>query len=242
MLVVLKAPSLADRVAAHGGVATDKQEQTWTSSLLAQQRLLRSRLASPGRGDPSRVQLHARSRGVLRGARRDARSRCSSATVPCRASIRCASRIPHRSRRTRSSGVRSRRRSATPICRCRASTGAASRSRCSTPASTGLHPSLLGSVANGIDLVDPTGDATPQAPPGRPTDIERHGTELAGILVGDRGPPVRERRCARRDRPADPRRRLAAGRKRRLRDLRAHRPADRGARAGRRSERRRRRA
>jgi subtilisin family serine protease len=48
MIVVLKAPSLADRVAAHGGVASDKQERSWTSSLLAQQRLLRSRLEVQG--------------------------------------------------------------------------------------------------------------------------------------------------------------------------------------------------
>src|ERR1043166_1467767 len=48
MIVLLKSPSLADRVAAHGGIASDKQEQAWTSSLLAQQRLLRSRLELQG--------------------------------------------------------------------------------------------------------------------------------------------------------------------------------------------------
>ncbi len=51
-----------------------------------------------------------------------------------------------------------------------------------------VHPSLLGSVLPGIDVVSPNGDATPQARPGSPADLERHGTELAGILVGDRGP------------------------------------------------------
>src|SRR6185312_15868339 len=44
MIVVLKAPSLAERVAEHGGVATTKQEQKWSGSVLAQIRLLRSRL------------------------------------------------------------------------------------------------------------------------------------------------------------------------------------------------------
>src|SRR5204862_2815369 len=52
------------------------------------------------------------------------------------------------------------------------------------------HPSLLGSLAAGVDIVDPKGDATPQAPPGRPSQVERHGTEMAGILAGDRGPPA----------------------------------------------------
>ena len=48
MIVVLKSPSLAERVVAHGGLASTKQEQAWTSSLLAQQRLLRSRLEVQG--------------------------------------------------------------------------------------------------------------------------------------------------------------------------------------------------
>src|SRR3954471_7572133 len=48
MLVVLKTPSLADRVAAAGGRATDKQERNWTKVSLAEQRLLVSRLALQG--------------------------------------------------------------------------------------------------------------------------------------------------------------------------------------------------
>src|SRR5436305_5513516 len=48
MIVVLKAPPLAQRLAEHGGVATQKQERAWTSSVLAQERLLRSRLEVQG--------------------------------------------------------------------------------------------------------------------------------------------------------------------------------------------------
>ena len=44
MIVVLNAPSLAQRVEDHGGVASTKQEQNWSGSVLAQIRLLRSRL------------------------------------------------------------------------------------------------------------------------------------------------------------------------------------------------------
>src|SRR5439155_22802491 len=50
------------------------------------------------------------------------------------------------------------------------------------------HPFLLGGVTDGIDIVDPSGDATPQSRPGSPAEFERHGTELAGILVGSRVP------------------------------------------------------
>src|SRR6266498_3201782 len=48
MIVLLKSPSLAERVALRGGAASGAQERKWTSSLLAQQRLLRSRLEVQG--------------------------------------------------------------------------------------------------------------------------------------------------------------------------------------------------
>src|SRR6266508_767549 len=40
MIVVLRAPSLADRVARAGGRATDRQERRWSSAALAAQNLL----------------------------------------------------------------------------------------------------------------------------------------------------------------------------------------------------------
>ena len=75
--------------------------------------------------------------------------------------------------------------------------------------------------------------------PGRP---ERHGTELAGIIAGSEGPDGLARHRARRVDPPDPRRRLAAGRGRRVHRLLPNRPDPRRARGGGRSERRRRRA
>jgi subtilisin family serine protease len=50
------------------------------------------------------------------------------------------------------------------------------------------HPYLHGRVLPGIDVIDPTGDASARANPDDRAQLERHGTELAGILVGDRGP------------------------------------------------------
>src|SRR5437879_6540817 len=47
-LVVLRRPSLAARVAAAGGRATDRQEREWTESVLAGQNLLISRLGLQG--------------------------------------------------------------------------------------------------------------------------------------------------------------------------------------------------
>src|SRR6185503_3292475 len=50
------------------------------------------------------------------------------------------------------------------------------------------HPFLRGRVSTGIDVVggDPDASAAPQ--PDEPAQLERHGTELAGLLVGSGGP------------------------------------------------------
>src|SRR5688500_19256333 len=48
MFVVLNTPSLADRVAAAGGRATDREERRWTRAALAEQRLLFSRMEVQG--------------------------------------------------------------------------------------------------------------------------------------------------------------------------------------------------
>src|SRR6266511_1312022 len=50
------------------------------------------------------------------------------------------------------------------------------------------HPYLLGQVEDGIDLIAPQGDAGASASPEDPTSFERHGTQLAGVLVGSEGP------------------------------------------------------
>src|SRR5215207_2747894 len=48
VFVVLETPSLADRVAAAGGRATDREERRWTRAALAEQRLLFSRMEVQG--------------------------------------------------------------------------------------------------------------------------------------------------------------------------------------------------
>ncbi len=50
------------------------------------------------------------------------------------------------------------------------------------------HQYLRGKVLPGIDIVDHGEDATAHADPQDPSQTERHGTELAGILVGAGGP------------------------------------------------------
>src|SRR5207247_4883149 len=48
MLVVLKEPSLAQRVWEHGGLATERQERAWTKDAIAAQKRLLTELAIHG--------------------------------------------------------------------------------------------------------------------------------------------------------------------------------------------------
>ncbi|MDX6475525.1 MAG: minor extracellular serine protease Vpr, partial [Gaiellaceae bacterium] len=50
------------------------------------------------------------------------------------------------------------------------------------------HPYLRGRILPGIDLVNKGDDATARSNPQDPAQLEHHGTELAGLLVGAGGP------------------------------------------------------
>src|SRR4051812_32431494 len=50
------------------------------------------------------------------------------------------------------------------------------------------HPYLRGRILAGIDLVNKSDDATAHSNPQDPSQLEHHGTELAGLLVGAGGP------------------------------------------------------
>src|SRR5256886_17120150 len=63
MIVVLRSPSPADRVARAGGLATEKQERRWTAAALAAQNVLISRLGVQG----VRIRTEFRYARVLNG-------------------------------------------------------------------------------------------------------------------------------------------------------------------------------
>src|SRR6476646_9726598 len=50
------------------------------------------------------------------------------------------------------------------------------------------HPYLRGRILTGLDLVNKTDDATARSNPQDASQVEHHGTELAGLLVGAGGP------------------------------------------------------
>jgi len=187
-IVVLKAPSLAARVQAAGGAASERQERRWIAEAQAAQKHLLSRIGLQGvristeftytrvlNGfsavlDPQAVGLLERAPEV-RGI------------YPVRAAYPATVAAPVVRRAMRRAG-----RAAHPV----GVTLPGFDGRGVTVAllDTGvdrLHPYLAGRVLPGRDIVSGAGPARAQPNPGDATDVERHGTELAGVLVGRGG-------------------------------------------------------
>jgi subtilisin family serine protease len=187
VIVVLNGPSLAQRVARAGGLASSAQQRRWTAAALAAQQQLIAELAL--QGIPVRPEFtYTR---VLAGF---------SAVLDARAIA-----------------VLERREEIEGVYAVRVAYPAAEESPLLEPdeeqpgrydADVGLpgfggrgvtialldtgvdrfHPALHGRVREGFDVVARDESALAEAPPGRPGDLERHGTQLAGILVGAGGP------------------------------------------------------
>src|SRR5919201_2455012 len=179
MIVVLKAPSLGDRVGRAGGRAGDSDERRWTAAALASQNQLLAQLALEG----VRLEPEFRYARVLNGF---SAALDPQAVALLEHSKDVAGVYPVRAAYPASIGV------ATPP----------------RPTDVGVLPGfdgygvtvalldtgvdaryqpLRGRVENGVDLVEHgSGD---RARP-RPDDagrLERHGTQMAGLLVGPAG-------------------------------------------------------
>src|SRR4051812_38786859 len=188
MLVVLGAPSLADLLARHGGIADDASERRWTAGVLAGQQQFLGGLAAKGvkvrpefrfvrvlNGfsaplDPRAVALLERTKGVL-------------GVYPVRAAYPATVGGEPLSRDEMRNALAYRPRTSlagfdgTGVTIALLDTGVA--------AST---PFLHGHVLPGLDLVGNGTDARAHAKPHDPLQVESHGTETAGILVGAGGP------------------------------------------------------
>ena len=171
VIVVLKAPSLAQRVAAAGGAASPSRERAWTRDALAAQRLVLARLGAQG------IALHpdfSFSR-VLDGfsARVGGsavalleRDPAVAGVYPVRAAYPASVSTQAFAGPVSGAGVHL--------------AGANGRGVTIALLDTGVDaavPYLRGRVRDGIDLVGPGG----------PSQLERHGTEMAGLLVGGAG-------------------------------------------------------
>ncbi|HET7146575.1 MAG TPA: S8 family serine peptidase [Gaiellaceae bacterium] len=188
VIVVLKTPSLAQRVERAGGIVGTRQEREWTNATLSAQKLLVSRLALHGvnvRPDYSFAR-------VLSGF---------SATID-------SSAIPIVERDENVAGVYPVRvaypAAVSTKVLARDDFGPASGHRADTTLpgvdgrgvtiallDTGVDPAvpyLRGRIQEGIDVIGGNPNALAAAKPDDPTQTERHGTQMAGLLVGGGGP------------------------------------------------------
>jgi minor extracellular serine protease Vpr len=187
VIVVLKSPSLADRVAAAGGHATEAQQRQWTAAALAADNLLIARLAQDG----VKVRPEHRYARVLTGfsAPLDAQAVAFLDRAPEVAGV-------YPVRVTYPASVSS------SLIEKGLAAGVAGRSEVGLPGfdgrgvtiallDTGVdanHPYVLGQVADGYDVVGNTRDAGARSSPEDPMRLERHGTQMAGLLAGSEGP------------------------------------------------------
>ncbi len=183
-IVVLKAPSLADRVAAAGGRATDVEERRWTTAALSEQKLLISKLGVQGiqitpEHSFTRVlngfsaAIDARGLGLLERAPEVA------GVYPVRAAYPAAISAPVLDAVASRPGARL------------ALPGFDGRGVTIALLDTWVdraHPSLRGRLLEGIDILLEEERARVGVSAPDPSEPERHGTEMAGLLVGDGGP------------------------------------------------------
>lgn len=184
VIVVLKAPALADRVGRAGGLATSEEERSWTQSALSAQKLLVARLRIQGVA----VQPEFSYTRTINGfsAAFDARGVALLERAPDVAGV-------YPVRAAYPASLTSRLLSASQFGQRAEITLSDKDGRGVTIAllDTGVdraHPFLRGRVAGGIDIVGGGAEALAAPHPDEPAELERHGTEMAGLLVGSGGP------------------------------------------------------
>ncbi|MGB2953586.1 MAG: S8 family serine peptidase, partial [Gaiellaceae bacterium] len=189
MLVVLNSPSLADRVAAAGGTASDAQERRWTAAAIASQQQLLTTLAAQG----IRIHVEFHYARVLNGfsAALDApavslldRRPEVAGVYPVRAAYPASISSQRLVRQGLARGIAQRPGVLLP--------GYDGRGVTIALLDTGVdrtHPYLRGRILDGFNVLG-DGDvaALAAAKPDDSRQVERHGTEMAGLLVGAGGP------------------------------------------------------
>jgi hypothetical protein len=190
MLVVLKAPSLAQQVAAHGGYATQQQEHRWTRAAIGSQRRLLTQLTIHG----IQVRVEFSFARVLNGfsAPLDARAVALVERRPEVAGVypvRVAYPASISSRLLGREGI-ALGAGSLPSVRLAGYDGHGVTIALLDTGVDSAHSYLRGRILPGINVVDP--DVRSGAPavvdPADSSRVEEHGTEMAGLLVGAGGP------------------------------------------------------
>src|SRR5947207_6398262 len=190
MLVVLKAPSLAQRVAQNGGFATQRQEHEWTRAAIAAQKRLLTVLSLHG----ILVRVDFSFARVLNGfsAALDARAVAlleRQQEVAGVYPVRVAYPASVSSQLLGNEGL-AIGAGQLPSVRLPGYDGRGVTIALLDTGVDSAHPYLRGRIQDGINLVDPEvlSGASAAADPDDPSRLEQHGTEMAGLLVGAGGP------------------------------------------------------
>jgi subtilisin family serine protease len=183
VIVLLKAPSLADRVGNAGGLATSEDERTWTQSALSTQKLLVARLRVQG----VVVQPEYSYTRTVNGfsAAFDARGVALLERAPEVEGVYPV-RVGYPASVSSSLLGRAQVGQRPDI----GLSDVDGRGVTIALLDTGVdraHPFLRGRVTAGIDIVGGA-DALAAPRPDGPAELEQHGTELAGLVVGSGGP------------------------------------------------------
>src|SRR4051794_2622519 len=188
VIVVFRARSLADRVTAAGGEATSAEEQQWTKDARTDQHVLMQQLSFRGAVlqptarytrvvNAIAVTVDPGTLAILEHAPEVA------GIYPVRAAYPAT--VPETILESAAFAAGSGHRPDIGL------KGIDGRGIEIALLDTGVdptHPFLRGQIEDGIDVVGGSPHALPAASPDDPSELERHGTEMAGLLVGAGGP------------------------------------------------------
>jgi subtilisin family serine protease len=184
VIVLLKAPALADRVGRAGGLAASEEERQWTQNALSAQKLLIARLRVQGVVVQPEFSYTRTVNGFsaafdARGIALLERAAEVAGVYPVRAAYPASltSAVVARTEFGQRADIGLSDRDGRGVTIALLDTGV-----------DRAQPLLRGRVESGIDIVGGEADAQAAPHPDEPAEIERHGTELAGLLVGSGGP------------------------------------------------------